>query len=98
MSQDGARAATDLLLTGRALYCVLDDSSVEEEGGEQLDDISVVTHVISARYLFRRSVLKSAEWYPGRIFLKDTARARRDLRISVDGFRLLESVVRHPII
>ncbi|KAE8968567.1 hypothetical protein PR003_g28823 [Phytophthora rubi] len=97
MVKEGTRAATDLLLEARALYAVLEDSSEEEDSGDGLDDISVVTNVLATRYLFRSNVLKSAKWYPARVFSKDPVRARRDLRISVDGFRfLLASLVDHP--
>ncbi|KAE8985759.1 hypothetical protein PR001_g22800 [Phytophthora rubi] len=43
MVQEGTRAATDLLLTARALYAVLVDSSEEEEslGGSDSRSTSV---------------------------------------------------------
>ncbi|EGZ22264.1 hypothetical protein PHYSODRAFT_299642 [Phytophthora sojae] len=85
MVKEGTRTATDLLLHARILHAALEDSSDEDDSGDELDDINVATQVLATRYLFRSTVLKSDERYPARIFLMGSVRARRDLRISVDA-------------
>ncbi|EGZ21045.1 hypothetical protein PHYSODRAFT_391197, partial [Phytophthora sojae] len=94
----GTRAATALLLHARILHTALEDSSDEDDSGDELDDINVAIQVLATRYLFRSTVLKSADGYPARIFLMGSVRARRVLRISVDGFcLLLASVAPHRV-
>ncbi|KAG6945002.1 hypothetical protein JG688_00016791 [Phytophthora aleatoria] len=58
-----------------------------------MEDVNEVARALETRYLFRSSVLNAAEWYLERIFRMDRIRARRDLRISVDGFRYLLSTL-----